>query len=77
MYQPVLVPIIAAASISPAPVNINQKIKIIVTVDEEIIQIRPAFFFSGDAFSGEAYEPLYREAEPDYFFCGDVYAGEV
>ena len=77
MYQPVLVPIIAAASISPAPVNINQKIKIIVTVDEEIIQIRPAFFFSGDAFSSEAYEPLYREAEPYYFFCGDVYAGEV
>lgn len=54
MYQPVLVPKIAAALLSPNPADINQKVKIIVTVEEETILLRPSFFFSGDAFSGES-----------------------
>ena len=77
MYQPVLVPKIAAALLSPNPANINQKVKIIVTVEEDTILLRPSFFFSGDAFSGEEYEPLTMEAEPYYYYCGDIFAGEA
>lgn len=77
MYQPVLVPKIAAALLSPNPADINQKVKIIVTVEEETILLRPSFFFSGDAFSGEEYEPLTVEAEPYYYFCGALFAGEA
>ena len=77
MYQPVLVPKIAAALLSPNPADINQKVKIIVTVEEETILLRPSFFFRGDVFSGEEYEPLTMEAEPYYYYCGDIFAGEA
>lgn len=46
MYQPVLVPKIAAALLSPNPADINQKVKIIVTVEEETILLRPSFFLA-------------------------------
>lgn len=53
MYQPVLVPKIAAALLSPNPANINQKVKIIVTVEEETILLRPSFLFLAVMLSPE------------------------
>lgn len=67
----------SGGSVEPQPSQHKPKVKIIVTVEEETILLRPSFFFSGDAFSGEEYEPLTMEAEPYYYYCGDIFAGEA
>ena len=63
-YIPVKVPKITAAIIVPNPANINQKAKISVTVEEETMMLRPCYYFSGDAFCAEEYNPLTVEPMP-------------
>lgn len=49
----VLIPTIQAASVSPAPVSINSKFTISVSVSEIEKILYPEIWYSGEIYSGE------------------------
>lgn len=49
----ILLPQIAAASISPNPVQINQKFVLTITAEEIEKFLEPVIYYSGEIYSGE------------------------
>ena len=49
----ILIPEITVASFSANPVGMNRKTVLSVEVTEKTIILKPAFFYSGEIYSGE------------------------
>ncbi|MBO5218782.1 MAG: hypothetical protein J6C52_05080 [Clostridia bacterium] len=49
----ILLPQIAAASISPNPVQINQKFILTITAEEIEKFLEPVIYYSGEIYAGE------------------------